>query len=347
MSFIIDDSNVNYEDKTIDEIVKIKLKHNSFMNWKPIFENRLPFLEDLSPRIETLIKMNGPLLPLRRNIFKIFELVDINDIKVVILGQDPYDSVNEFSDPVAQGIAFSVPNHIKIRSSLTNIFAEINSEFNTNHNFNTDLTPWCNQGVFLLNTCLTVSLGKPGSHGELWRGFIFYVLESLKNNKNIIYLLWGNKAKEIDRRKFIVEVRKCLANRLTDKDENGIMIYDKLSRGTLREHSKEIPQFSLDFMQKELKSNVAVDNIYLEFVSDEFDKDIYIIDEKKRDVYITGMDLDILYKKRHSILLLYNGYHYDLLGKINDDEIITLFDPRDPLIKRIRKNIRNSVKKGK
>lgn len=155
------------------------------------------------------------------------------------------------------------------------------------------------------------------------------------------------RKKEIDRRKFIVEVRKCLANRLTDKDENGIMIYDKLSRGTLREHSKEIPQFSLDFMQKELKSNVAVDNIYLEFVSDEFDKDIYIIDEKKRDVYITGMDLDILYKKRHSILLLYNGYHYDLLGKINDDEIITLFDPRDPLIKRIRKNIRNSVKKGK
>ncbi len=151
--------------------------------------------------------------------------------------------------------------------------------------------------------------------------------------------------KHLDRRKFIAALRYSLAKRLEEKDENGIMIYDKLSRGTLREHSKDMPQITLDFMKMELSSNASVDNIYIELVSDEFNKDIYILDERTRNCYVTGMDFDILYKKRDSIILLYNGYHYDLVARISGDEATTLFSYKDPLIKRIRRNIRNSIKR--
>ena len=154
--------------------------------------------------------------------------------------------------------------------------------------------------------------------------------------------------KKLDRKKFVIWLRRQLADRLTEKDENGIMIYDTLSRGTLRDHSKELRQLSLEYMINELASNAAVDNIYVEFVSNEFNKDIYIIDERTRDVYITGMDFDILYKKRDSIVLLYSHNHYDLLARISADNkkhYDTLFDYKDPLIKRIRRRIRNSTKK--
>ena len=112
--------------------------------------------------------------------------------------------------------------------------------------------------------------------------------------------------------------------------------YDVLSRGQLSEFSKSVPAYSLENMQRELDSDRAVDNAYNEFISDQLEKDIYILDGIKRDVYITGYDDEILYKNRPSIIILYLPGHYELVGLEINGIIKLLFDPDHDLIQTIR-----------
>ncbi len=92
-------------------------------------------------------------------------------------------------------------------------------------------------------------------------------------------------------------------------------------------------------MQKELDSSASVSNIYNEFISDQLDKDIYILDAVKQDVYMTGTDHDLLYKDRTSIVILYMPGHYELVGVINDDYIETTFKPDHPLIQLLQERM--------
>ena len=138
----------------------------------------------------------------------------------------------------------------------------------------------------------------------------------------------------------IQNLRKDLSIKLGSKidptDPDSPTYYDTLSRGELPNISKEIPRYSLANMQKELASNRPVDNVYNEFISNCLNKDIYILDGVKRDVYITGNDDEILYKNRESIVILYLPGHYELIGIIDDNNIHTLFDPEDDFIQRIK-----------
>ena len=144
----------------------------------------------------------------------------------------------------------------------------------------------------------------------------------------------------ITRRDFIKQLRKDLAVKLGSKvdprDPDSPLYYDLLSRGNLRDFSETLPQYSLINIQNELDSDEPVDNVYNEFISDQLDKDIYVLDMTKHDVYVTGSDDDILYKGRPSIVILYLPGHYELVG-LNDNGVIrTLFGPDHDLILAIR-----------
>ena len=127
------------------------------------------------------------------DIFKAFNLTDFNDVKVVILGQDPY-----FNTGQANGLAFSVNDTCPIPKSLKNIFLELKNDLGIEYPLHGDLTTWAKQGVFLLNTLLTVEDGKPGSHKKLgWERFTDEVIIKLNQRESpIVYLLWGNEAKK-------------------------------------------------------------------------------------------------------------------------------------------------------
>lgn len=142
-----------------------------------------------------------------------------------------------------------------------------------------------------------------------------------------------------NRKKYIRNLRYDLSKQLKN-------YYHKLSRGEFENLSKAkgMESFSLEEMEKELNSNSPVDNRYNEFVSNILDKDIYLLDGEKKDIYITGKDDEILYKRRDSIVLLYKYPHYELVGVLRNGSIVTLFDYTDPFIIAVRARMKQLTK---
>ena len=140
--------------------------------------------------------------PNMHDIFNCFKLTDFNDIKVVILGQDPY---HEFGQ--AQGISFSVPKGVKIPPSLVNIYKELYNDLGITIAKSGDLTSWAKQGVFLLNTVLTVREGQANSHKNCgWQWFTDRVIEKISNReKPVVFILWGGNARL---KKSLIDVNK-------------------------------------------------------------------------------------------------------------------------------------------
>jgi len=126
-------------------------------------------------------------------IFNAFNKTPFDDVKVVILGQDPYHGPNQ-----AHGLCFSVESGIKIPPSLKNIFKELQDDICIKTPKSGDLTRWAIQGVFLLNSVLTVETGKANSHKNIgWEEFTRNVIERLSERKSgIVFLLWGKQAQQ-------------------------------------------------------------------------------------------------------------------------------------------------------
>ena len=131
------------------------------------------------------------IFPPYENIFDALKYTDYDDVKVVILGQDPYHGLGE-----AHGLSFSVHNGIKMPPSLLNIFKELKSDLGINRN-STDLTDWAKEGVLLLNSIMTVEEDKPLSHkNKGWEIFTDNIIRYLNDrNKPIVFILWGNFAR--------------------------------------------------------------------------------------------------------------------------------------------------------
>lgn len=125
-------------------------------------------------------------------IFKAFELTPVKDVKVVILGQDPYHQYGQ-----AMGLSFSVPDNVPAPPSLKNIFKEIEDELGVRMSGKPNLEPWARQGVLLLNAILTVRSGEAASHSGIgWQRFTDAVIKYLSDNREgLVFLLWGNYAK--------------------------------------------------------------------------------------------------------------------------------------------------------
>ncbi|MCR5516608.1 MAG: uracil-DNA glycosylase [Lachnospira sp.] len=132
--------------------------------------------------------------PKKEDLFTALNLTDLKDVKVVIFGQDPYHEENQ-----AHGLAFSVPlSQKKIPPSLKNIYKELNKECGCYIPNNGNLKKWASQGVLLLNTVLTVRAHEANSHkGKGWECFTDEIIRTLnKEDRPIVYMLWGNNAKE-------------------------------------------------------------------------------------------------------------------------------------------------------
>jgi len=143
--------------------------------------------------------------PSHKNILKALEITPLEEVKVVIIGQDPYHGPGQ-----AHGLSFSVPNGIKMPPSLLNIFKELSMDLNIPQPSNTDLTPWAKQGVLLLNTTLTVLGGNPMSHANLgWETLTDEILQCVNEAKeSVVFILWGAHAQKkmpfIDQRKHLI-----------------------------------------------------------------------------------------------------------------------------------------------
>ena len=165
---------------------------------KDYFINLISFLEEEYS--------NKDIFPSKELIFNAFNLCSLHDIKVVILGQDPYHGEGQ-----ANGLAFSVPDSVALPPSLKNIFKEINMEFDRIMQPSSgNLESWAKQGVLLINATLTVEAHKAGSHQKRgWEVFTDSVIETISaKTKGVVFLLWGGfaqkKEKLIDESKHLI-----------------------------------------------------------------------------------------------------------------------------------------------
>ena len=174
------------------------------MTWEDIIdlEKQKDYYKSLEKEINKRYKTTT-VFPEKQNIFKAFSLTKLDNLKVVILGQDPYHGFGQ-----AQGLAFSTPANIKNPPSMQNILKEIQSDLGKKSICEDgDLTPWAKQGVLLLNTILTVEEAKPKSHHNLgWEVFTDNIIKYISDNcEDTIFILWGSpaisKTKLIDRKK--------------------------------------------------------------------------------------------------------------------------------------------------
>lgn len=162
-------------------------------SWKEALKDEFlsPYFENLKENL-IISKKSATVFPPSNLIFNAFNLTPFNEVKVVILGQDPYHGDNQ-----AMGLSFSVPKDVKIPPSLINIYKEIYDDLGISEPNSGDLTYWAKQGVLLLNASLSVEKGKPNSHKDFgWHLFSDAVIKKISDEKNgVIFLLWGNFAK--------------------------------------------------------------------------------------------------------------------------------------------------------
>ena len=151
-----------------------------------------PYFEELQTFLNQEYKTQK-IYPQKENVFKAFEYTPFSQVKVVIIGQDPYHGENQ-----AHGLCFSVCDGVKFPPSLRNIFKELKSDLGIDK-VSGQLDSWAKQGVLMLNTVLTVREGQPTSHkGKGWEIFTSKVIEHLnKKQTPIVFLLWGAHAQKI------------------------------------------------------------------------------------------------------------------------------------------------------
>lgn len=150
-----------------------------------------PYFEKLTEFVRTEYMGDTPIYPPAKLIFNAFDHCPFNDVKVVIIGQDPYHGAGQ-----AHGLCFSVNKGVALPPSLVNIFKEIANDTGTPIPSNGDLTRWSEQGVLMLNAVLTVRAASAGSHrNKGWEEFTDAAIRALAEKRdNIVFILWGSYA---------------------------------------------------------------------------------------------------------------------------------------------------------
>jgi uracil-DNA glycosylase len=169
-------------------------------DWKPLLEtsiHKFPNIETLLSEEQENFEGLAEIYPKPENIFSCFNYFNKNDLKIIILGQDPYHQPNQ-----AHGLSFSVSEEMKVPPSLKNIFKEIISDIPAYNSKDIpksgNLEYLGKQGVLLLNNTFTVRQSSPNSHLKIWKGFCDYIINDIMTNQtDIIFMLWGGNAKKI------------------------------------------------------------------------------------------------------------------------------------------------------
>lgn len=190
--------NYNKIENSLIKKNNIKMDLNYPKEWEEVFNNPKIKLEldDIFQILEENEKFYGPSFPPKHLIFKSFEMVPLNKVRIVIIGQDPYPDIVADGTPRALGYAFGSKRGIPLPSSLHNIYKELQMSIpgfiKPSHG---ELDEWCKQGILLLNLSLTFQPMKPKSQQNTWVGFIQKLLNIiLQNNPKTIFVLWGSKA---------------------------------------------------------------------------------------------------------------------------------------------------------
>jgi len=191
---------------------EINFKENQTMDvvsdsgWKSVLSEE--FKKDYYKNLQSFVQQeykNNKIYPPRSLVFNAFLQCSYKDLKVVIIGQDPYHSEGQ-----ANGLCFSVNDGVRIPPSLRNIFKELKNDTGKEIYKSGNLTSWASQGVLMLNAILTVRDGQAGSHSKKgWEIYTDAVIREINKQKDhIVFILWGNyaiqKGKIIDRNKHLV-----------------------------------------------------------------------------------------------------------------------------------------------
>jgi len=164
-------------------------------SWLAVLGDELeqPYMTDLRSFLVAEVEAGRRFYPPADRVFNALSLTPFDDVRVVILGLDPYHGAGQ-----AMGLCFSVPAGIRPPPSLQNIHAELESDLGLARPATGDLTPWAERGVLLLNAVLTVSPGKPASHaGKGWERFTDRAIAALSEHREgVVFLLWGRHAQQ-------------------------------------------------------------------------------------------------------------------------------------------------------
>lgn len=175
-------------------------------SWKAILspEFEKPYFKDLMNFIKSELDKDKTIYPPQDKVFEALRLTSLQNVKVVILGQDPYHGPDQ-----AHGLCFSVQKGIKTPPSLVNIFKELHDDLGIKIPSHGNLEAWARQGVLLLNNTLTVEAHLAGSHHKKgWEKFTDKIIEVLNQKENIVFILWGapaqKKASQVDPTKHLI-----------------------------------------------------------------------------------------------------------------------------------------------
>lgn len=164
-------------------------------SWKDVLNSEFEkdYFKKLTEFVRAEYLSGKTIYPEAKNIFNAFNLCPLSDVKVVIIGQDPYHEPGQ-----AHGLCFSVQNGVAFPPSLINIYKEIESDIGHKSITNGDLSSWARQGVLLLNSTLTVQAHDAASHsGKGWETFTDAVIKAVnETQKNVVYMLWGSFAQK-------------------------------------------------------------------------------------------------------------------------------------------------------
>ena len=164
-------------------------------SWKAVLKDEFsqPYFQSMAAFLKKEKADGKKIYPPGSLIFNAFNTTPFEDVKVVILGQDPYHNPGE-----AMGLSFSVPQKVRIPPSLRNIYKELHTDVGMNIPSHGDLTKWAQQGVFLLNAMLTVQHKQAGSHKKIgWQNFTDAVIRKLSAQRTgLVFMLWGGFAKK-------------------------------------------------------------------------------------------------------------------------------------------------------
>lgn len=173
-------------------------------SWKEVLEDEFkkPYFRRITEHLKTEKAQGKTIYPPGSLIFNAFEKTPFEEVKAVILGQDPYHGPKQ-----AMGLSFSVPRGVPPPPSLVNIFKELHEDTGMPIPSHGDLTHWATQGVMLLNASLTVRAGEPMSHSRIgWHEFTNKVIEKISEEKeDVVFLLWGKFAQE---KKELIDAKK-------------------------------------------------------------------------------------------------------------------------------------------
>ncbi|WP_212005795.1 uracil-DNA glycosylase [Chitinophaga sp. HK235] len=164
-------------------------------SWKEILKDEFnkTYFAEIVMHLKHEKALGKTLYPAGNNIFNAFEKTPFSNVKVVILGQDPYHGPGQ-----AHGLSFSVPDGIKPPPSLVNIYKEMKTDLGLEIPQSGNLTKWAEHGVLLLNAFLTVRAGEPASHSKIgWENFTDAVIRKISDQKrDVVFLLWGRFAQD-------------------------------------------------------------------------------------------------------------------------------------------------------